>query len=446
MVKSAIAATNLSMRRFFTAFLHNESIGGILLMVSTVIALLCANIPQLNVLHDIWESKAGISIGSFSLVMTVEQWINDGLMAVFFFVVGLEIKREMLVGELSSFKHAALPIFAAVGGMIVPAIIYVAFNYSNPESISGWGIPMATDIAFAIGVLSLLGKRAPLGLKVFLTALAIVDDLGAIIVLAIFYPSHALHLDMLFYAALVALFLYTLNRNRVNNPLLYVVPGILLWYLILQSGIHATIAGVILALTIPSRTVINEVKFSVSMQYWLEKFKGVSNSEVEVLANPEQQHIIHQIDKNVQDINPLMHKFEAGLHPWVTFFIMPIFALANAGVVLSGELFSMPVPDIAKGIFFGLLCGKPVGIFLFSLIAVKFKIAELPAGTTWKQLFALGIIAGIGFTMSIFIDGLAFESENLVNIGKVTILVTSVVAALVGCFAVYITSGKETNV
>lgn len=443
MVKNRIVATNLGMRRFFSAFMHNESIGGILLMISTVIALLCANIPQLNVLHDIWMSKAGITIGNFSLEMTVEQWINDGLMAIFFFVVGLEIKREMLVGELSSFKHAALPIFAAVGGMIVPAIIYTIFNYSHPESAAGWGIPMATDIAFAIGVLSLLGKRTPLGLKVFLTALAIVDDLGAIIVLAIFYPTHALHFDMMLYAGLVVLFLYTLNRNRVNNPLLYVIPGILLWYFVYKSGIHATIAGVILALTIPSRTVINEVKFSVSMRFWMEKFKSVSNSEVEVLANPQQQHIIHEIDKNVQNINPLMHKFESGLHPWVTFCIMPIFALANAGVTLSGDIFAGGIPAISLGIFFGLLCGKPIGIFLFSLLAVKCKIAELPAGTKWKQLFALGIIAGIGFTMSIFIDGLAFKSADLINIGKVTILATSVVAAIVGCFAVYITSGNK---
>jgi NhaA family Na+:H+ antiporter len=301
---------------------------------------------------------------------------------------------------------------------------------------------MATDIAFALGVLSLLGKRVPLGLKVFLTALAIVDDLGAIIVLAIFYPTHALHFDMLLYAAIVVLLLFILNRNKVNNPVLYLIPGLFLWYFIFQSGIHATIAGVILALTIPSKTVINEVRFSVSTKYWLDKFKQVSNSEVEVLANPEQQHILHQMEKNVKNMSPLMHKFEAGLHPLVTFFIMPVFALANAGVALSGDLFAIPVPSVATGIFFGLLCGKPLGIFLFSLAAVKMRIAELPQGTNWKQIFALGIIAGIGFTMSIFIDGLAFSNENLVNIGKAAILGTSLVAALAGCAAVYFTSPK----
>ena len=441
--KNRIITSSIAARNFLAAFLHNEAIGGILLMICAVVALMCANIPQLGFLHELWDTNVGINIGSFSLEMSLELWINDFLMAIFFFVVGLEIKREMMVGELSSLKQASLPILAAVGGMVVPAIIYSVFNWSDPESASGWGIPMATDIAFALGVLSLLGKRVPLGLKVFLTALAIVDDLGAIIVLAVFYPTHALHFDMLVYAAVIVLLLLTFNRNRVNNPIMYVIPGLFLWYFIFQSGIHATIAGVILALTIPSKTVINEVRFSVSIKYWLEKFKQVSNSEVEVLANPEQQHILHQMERNVKNMSPLMHKFEAGLHPLVTFFIMPVFALANAGVAISGDLFTLPVPSVATGIFFGLLCGKPLGIFLFSLAAVKMRIAELPQGTNWKQIFALGIIAGIGFTMSIFIDGLAFSNENLINIGKAAILGTSLVAALAGCLAVYITSPKD---
>jgi len=434
---------SLAVRNFFRTFLHHESVGGVILMICAVLALFCANLPQLYFINEIWHTPVGLSVGNFSLQMSLAHWINDGLMAIFFFVVGLEIKREMMVGELSSFKKASLPIFAAVGGMTVPAIIYAIFNFSTPDSVSGWGIPMATDIAFALGVLSLLGKRVPLGLKVFLTALAIVDDLGAIIVLAIFYPSHALHLDMLLYAALIVAVLAAFNRLRVNRPLMYVVPGLFLWYFVYESGIHATISGVILALTIPSKTVINEVKFSVSIKYWIEKFRDASNSEVEVLANTEQQHIIHQISKSTKDICPLMHKFEHGLHPWVTFFIMPVFALANAGVGLTGDLFSLPVSPVIPGIFFGLLLGKPVGIFLFSLAAVKGGIAELPLGIKWKQVFALGVIAGIGFTMSIFIDGLAFSDQNLVDIGKAAILGTSFVAAVAGCFAVCITSDKE---
>lgn len=427
---------------FFKAFLHNEAIGGILLLVCAIVSLLFANIPSLGFFHDFWMQKAGFTIAGFSIEMSIAHWINDGLMAVFFFVVGLEIKREMLVGELSSFKHAALPIFAALGGMVVPALIYVIFNYGTPESANGWGIPMATDIAFALGILSLLGKRVPLGLKIFLTALAIVDDLGAIVVLAIFYPSHELHFNMLIYAAIVVLFLFILNRNKVHNVLLYIIPGFVLWYFIWQSGIHATIAGVILALTIPSKTAINEVRFYVSIKSLIEKFKSVGNSEVEVLANPEQQHIIHQMNARVQAINPLMHRFEAGLHPWVTWVIMPLFALANAGVALSGEIFSPPIAPVASGIFFGLLFGKPLGIFLFSLLSVKLKIAELPQGTKWLQILALGVIAGIGFTMSIFIDGLAFEDESIANIGKVAILGTSFLAAAIGLAALRLTSAK----
>lgn len=434
----------LEARNFFNQFLHNESIGGILLLICAIISLVCANVPSLGFLHELWHKEAGISIGDFTLSMKIEHWINDGLMAIFFFVVGLEIKREMLVGELSSFRHAALPIFAAVGGMVVPALIYSLFNNGTP-SANGWGIPMATDIAFALGILSLLGRRVPVGLKVFLTALAIVDDLGAIVVLAIFYPTHALHFDMLLYAAIVVIFLMIMNRNKVRNVLFYVIPGFVLWWLILQSGIHATIAGVILAMTIPSRTVINEVKFSVRIKYLLSKFKDVSNSEIEVLANPQQQHIIHQMDKHIQEINPLMHKFEAALHPWTTFLIMPLFALANSGVEITFRLFTSPVPAVATGIFFGLLLGKPIGIFLFSLLSVKLRIAELPQGTNWKQVWALGMIAGIGFTMSIFIDSLAFKDIDLVNLGKATILITSTLAAVLGLVAMMITCKKESN-
>ncbi len=438
------AVMTLEARNFFNQFLHNESIGGILLLICAIISLVCANVPSLGFLHELWHKEAGISIGDFTLSMKIEHWINDGLMAIFFFVVGLEIKREMLVGELSSFRHAALPIFAAVGGMVVPALIYSLFNSGTP-SANGWGIPMATDIAFALGILSLLGRRVPVGLKVFLTALAIVDDLGAIVVLAIFYPTHALHFDMLLYAAIVVIFLMIMNRNKVRNVLFYIIPGFVLWWLILQSGIHATIAGVILAMTIPSRTVINEVKFSVRIKYLLNKFKDVSNSEIEVLANPQQQHIIHQMDKHIQEINPLMHKFEAALHPWTTFLIMPLFALANSGVEITFRLFTSPVPAVATGIFFGLLLGKPIGIFLFSLLSVKLRIAELPQGTNWKQVWALGMIAGIGFTMSIFIDSLAFKDIDLVNLGKATILITSTLAAVLGLVAMMITCKKESN-
>lgn len=420
-----------TLRSAFVSFTHNQIVGGVLLLVCAVIALMVANIPSLQHLADVWNLEFGIGFADFRIAMPLGLWVNDGLMAVFFFVVGLEIKREIMVGELSSFKHATLPIFAALGGMIFPALIYAAFN-AGTESSNGWGIPMATDIAFAIGILSLLGNRVPTGLKVFLTALAIVDDLGAIIVLAIFYPSHALHLDYLGFAAIVVLFLVLMNRLKVGNVLVYVIPGVVLWYFIYMSGIHATIAGVILAMTIPSRTRINEVRYYVRMKKLVSEFKAAGNSEVSVLANPKQQEIISSINRYSTMIDPLMHRFENGLHPVVTFVIMPLFALANAGVVFDAEVFSAPLPPVVLGIFFGLFVGKPLGIFLLSYIVVKLRIAELPQGTGWLQVIALGVVAGIGFTMSIFIDGLAFADQRLVDMGKATILITSAAAAVVG--------------
>jgi NhaA family Na+:H+ antiporter len=365
-------------------------------------------------------------------------------MTIFFFSVGLEIKRELLVGELSSPKKALLPIFAALGGMLVPAAIYAFINGGTP-SANGWGIPMATDIAFAIGVLSLLGNRCPLSLKVFLTALAIVDDIGAIIVLAVFYPSHALHLNYLIFAAVIILILLIINRSGVKSAAAYLIPGFFLFLCVFQSGIHATIAGVILAMTIPATTSINEVRFYVGTKSLLEKFKDAGNSEVQVLANSEQLDYIYRISQSVKTMNPLLHRLESKLHPWVNFFIMPVFALANAGVEINGEVISSGVvPPVMQGIFFGLLLGKPIGITLFSYIAVKLKLAQAPKGALWRQVFALGIVGGIGFTMSIFIDNLAFQDKMLIDEGKLAILVTSVCAAIIGLLALFLTT-RATN-
>lgn len=432
------------MRRSFEHFVHNSSTGGVLLMICAVLALLFANVPALQHITEIWHTPIGLSIGSFQLEMSLLHWVNDGLMAIFFFVVGLEIKREMMVGELRSLRLAVLPIFAAVGGMVVPALIYSLFNAGVPTA-SGWGIPMATDIAFALGVLSLLGDRVPLGAKVFLTALAIVDDLGAILVLAIFYPSHDLHLNYLFYAALVVVLLFIFNRSRLRHPLYYLLPGLFLWYFVYCSGIHATIAGVILAMMIPSKTTVNEVRFNVQMRYLLQRFKDTCSGEVDVLANPEQQMLLHRIDQNVSGISPLMHRFEHALHPWVTFFIMPVFALANAGVLFNGSMLGGGdgVPALIPGIFLGLLLGKPIGIFLMSFLAVKLRLADLPAGTRWMQILGVGVIGGIGFTMSIFIDNLAFTDPAYIDLGKATILITSVVAAVCGLIFVGMTTRSE---
>lgn len=429
-------------RGMLHSFLESQTSGGLVLLICTVIALVVANVPALQHLQELWHVEAGISIGNFKIEMSVMHWINDALMAVFFFVVGLEIKREMLVGELSSVKKATLPIFAALGGMLVPAAIYAIFNHGTPTS-NGWGIPMATDIAFAVGVISILGKRCPSALKIFLLALAIVDDLGAIIVLALFYPSHELNFVFMGLALVVFLILILFNKMKVNSPYVYMMFGLVLWYFVFRSGIHATIAGVLLAITIPSKTTINEVRFFVKVKHLLEKFKENGNSEVEVLANPKQMEVIHDINEEVDAINPLMHRFESALHPISHFLIIPLFALANAGVTLDGSILQMsPMPAVVPGIFFGLLLGKPIGITLFSYISVKTRLAELPGGVPWKQIFAIGMVAGIGFTMSIFVDNLAFSDPVHLNMGKATILVTSFVSAICGMLAVLLTTKK----
>lgn len=428
----------------YHTFVHSKTTGGILLLICAVVAVMSANIPSMRGLYELWHMEVGFSFGAFSFKMPLEMWINDVLMTIFFFSVGLEIKRELLVGELSSPKKALLPIFAALGGMLVPAAIYAFINGGTP-SANGWGIPMATDIAFAIGVLSLLGNRCPLSLKVFLTALAIVDDIGAIIVLAVFYPSHALHLNYLIFAAVIILILLIINRSGVKSAAAYLIPGFFLFLCVFQSGIHATIAGVILAMTIPATTSINEVRFYVGTKSLLEKFKDAGNSEVQVLANSEQLDYIYRISQSVKTMNPLLHRLESKLHPWVNFFIMPVFALANAGVEINGEVISSGVvPPVMQGVFFGLLLGKPIGITLFSYIAVKLKLAQAPKGALWRQVFALGIVGGIGFTMSIFIDNLAFQDKMLIDEGKLAILVTSVCAAIIGLLALFLTT-RATN-
>jgi len=427
---------NLEILHTFNSFLHNETTGGILLLICAVIAVLMASIPGGQWFDRIWDTDACLSIGDFSIDMTLRGWINDALMAIFFFYVGLEIKREMLVGQLSSIRRSILPIMAALGGMLAPALIYTLFNHGSPDMAHGWGIPMATDIAFAVGILSILGNRVPAGIKVFLTALAIADDLGAIIVLAIFYPTHALHLNYLLYVALILALLLIFSRMHFRNKLLYLIPGLFLWYFTYMSGIHATISGVLLAMVIPSRGNINEIKFHTKISYLLKKFKMAGNGEVHVLASPEQQHIIHSMEQEISKVDPLMHIFESRLHPIVTFLIMPLFALANAGVAFNLGAFSGSIPTVALGIFFGLLVGKPVGIFLFSLISIKCGMAQKPTGVSWAQLAAAGVLGGIGFTMSIFVNGLSFSDPAITDIGKISILITSTTAAILGLAAV----------
>ena len=423
-------------------FLKNESTGGVLLLICTVIALIFANVPALKPVLEVWETPLSASIGSLSLNMTLESFVNDALMAIFFFTVGLEIKREMAVGQLSSVKKATLPVLAALGGMIFPALIFTIFNHGDPNTSHGWGVPMATDIAFAVGILAILGKKAPLGVKVLLTAIAIADDLGSIIVLAIFYPTNALNFYFLGLGLVVFAALYLIGRSGFNRAWLTVIGGVILWYLIYRSGVHATIAGVLLAITVPYQTKISDDSFVTRGMQTLERYLAHSIPGMHSLGNKQQMEIMELMSRHIKDINPLMHRFESRLSPIVNFIIMPIFALANAAVVLNMDFSAPGVTGLSLGVFFGLLFGKPLGIFAFSWLSVKCRIAAMPDGMNWVQLIAMGVLGGIGFTMAIFIDNLAFSDAALVDTGKVAILITSATAAIVG-YLIFAIGGKK---
>lgn len=430
----------------FNRFFSLEAIGGILLLIFTILSLIIANVPALSGIHDFFYTELSINLGEyFNLSMSLAHWINDGLMVLFFFTVGLEIKREILVGELSSFKQASLPIMGAIGGMIVPALIYAFCNLSAPgQEGNGWGIPMATDIAFAIGIISLLGKRVPLSLKIFLTALAIVDDLGAILVIAIFYPVHTLHFEMLLVSAAIMALIYVFNLLRIRATVVYIIAGIALWLAILESGLHATIAGVLLAIVIPISAKHNPIKFLQRSKRVLNEFKiAQSRDKRHIIANEHQKELVHNIQYEINKAISPLQQYEYSLHPWVMYIIMPLFALVNAGVTIDSTALSGLFSGVSIGVFLGLFLGKPIGITLLSWLSVKCKIAELPRGTKWGQLIGVGFMAGIGFTMSIFIANLAFTDENLINIAKLAILITSSVAGIVGVLILRATSNKN---
>jgi Na+:H+ antiporter, NhaA family len=416
--------------RPFQDFAHKQSSGGILLIAATVVALLWANSPWGESYAALWQTKLTVGLGEFSLSKDLTHWINDALMAVFFLVVGLEIKRELLVGELSSVRSAALPIAAAVGGAVVPALIYIAIN-AGTEGAAGWGIPMATDIAFALGVLALLGERAPVALKVFLTALAIVDDIVAVLVIAFFYTAEiswgALGVGGLFLAALVMA-----NLIGVGRTLVYAVLGVGLWLAFLLSGVHATIAGVLLAFTVPASSFINPGAFLERSRYVLDRFEKAGEKGENVLTNEERQAALHALNHATYQLEPPLHELEHTLHPWVVFAIMPIFALANAGVTLGGGLAEALVSPVALGIVAGLVLGKQLGITLFAWLAVKVGVSELPVGINWRHVYGGGWLGGIGFTMSLFITDLAFSNGSLVDAAKLGILAASLIAGVIG--------------
>ena len=413
-------------------FLHQEASGGILLIICTLIALVWANTVWSNSYHDFWHTNIAVSIGNFlTLDYSIHHWINDGLMVIFFFTVGLEIKRELLVGELSSFQKASLPIAGALGGMIAPAILYTLFN-SGRDGANGWGIPMATDIAFVVGIMALLGNKVPLALKIFILALAIADDIGAVLVIAIFYTAE-ISTTALILAAIVFVVLILLNRLGAKSLILYGLIGVILWLAFLKSGVHATIAGVLLAFTIPASSRYDTNKFSSKVKALIKSFDATGDHWKNVLNNAERQHDVMAIEESCEKVLTPLQRFEHALHPWVSFFIIPVFALANAGVTLAGlDILAALINPVSLGIIVGLFIGKQIGIFAFSFLAVKLKFATLPEGVNWKNLYGAGILAGIGFTMSLFIAGLAFNKPELLDLSKIGILTGSILSGIIG--------------
>jgi len=423
-------------------FIQQESFGGFLLIGVTIIAVIWANSSYYNLYNHLWhEIKMGVSFGDFELNANLHHWVNDGLMAVFFFVIGLEIKREVAGGELSSFKSAILPLGAAVGGMFVPALIYVAFNYDNPQNIDGWGIPMATDIAFALGLLSLLGNRVSPNLKIFLTALAIADDLGAILVIAFFY-TESIDMTEIINAGILLGVLFGANKLGVRNMAFYAIIGIAgIWLSFVYSGVHATIAGVLIALTIPGKSKISGRQYIDKLRSLLQGSKLAEADDVGMLSDDE-VHSLSEVTKVTKDAESPAQKLEHILHPFSAYLILPLFALANAGIRIEGNLLEMLFHPISLGIIVGLILGKLIGISLFTHLIVKLKISALPDGVDFKQIYGAALLAGIGFTMSIFISDLAFSDEESILIAKVGVFAASILAAILGMTLLSL-SGKQ---
>lgn len=440
--------------RPFRRFLRFEAAGGILLLMMSIVAMVWANSAYGGVYHVIWhETKLTIKLADWQIAWSIGHWINDLLMAVFFLVVGMEIKRELVVGELASPRRAAIPIIAAIGGMVVPAGIFVAFTYGTP-GMRGWGVPMATDIAFALGALAVLGRRVPFGLRVFLASLAIIDDLGALLVIAIFYTEE-LRFGYLAAAGAVMAVLAAHNAIGVRKWHAYFAWGVFLWLFVYLSGVHATIAGVLLAATIPARTRVDAKEFLEGSRQMLTAFEQHGQAGSSIGTSPKQQGAVKALETYCEHVQTPLQRLEYTLLPWSAFLIVPLFALANAGVVLGGGdpqaapgdaagagggVLEMLFNAKAQGIIAGLVVGKPVGIFLFTWLAVKVGIGTLPTGVNWRHLIGAGFLGGIGFTMSLFIAALAFPEPDQLNIAKAAVLVASVLAGAGGF--IFLLTGK----
>ena len=411
----------------FQRFFRTETLGGVVLLAFGLGALIIANSPLAEAYNHLWEIPLMVKISDHQLSLTLHGWINDGLMAMFFLLVGLEIKRELLAGELSSARQAALPIACAIGGMVVPAAIYLMFNFGGIGS-HGWGIPMATDIAFALGALNLIAPRAPIGAKVLLTALAIADDMGAVLVIALFY-SEAIVWSALAGAAVTLLVLIGFNLIGVRHLWPYLLGEVALWLFVHDSGVHATIAGVALAFTIPTHARINAVEFSREASSLLDDFNRTETGDLLVLTSKGQQEALFSLQRASKGVTAPVLRLEQALHNFSAFVVMPLFAFANAGVKID---LSVQHLEIGLGVLTGLVFGKPLGIMMAALIAVKMGIASLPQAVNWRSLLGYAFLAGIGFTMSLFVAMLAFDDTALVEAAKRGIIAGSLLAGVAG--------------
>ena len=415
----------------FEYFLHAQTTTGIVLMFMTILALILANSPITETYIHFFHTKVDFNVGSWNLSHTIHHWINDGLMAIFFFMIGLEIKREVLSGQLSNIKVAILPILSAIGGMLIPALIYFSINLGS-EGAGGWGIPMATDIAFAISALVLLGKRVPPALVTFLVALAIVDDLGAVLVIALFYTEQ-IHILPLVLAGSAFLIMVTFNRFGIHMILPYFIVGLLMWFFMLESGVHATIAGVIAALAIPSKPKHTPGDFRQDAKVLLDEYESYPIDE-ELGMNERQKAILLKLQSNIDKIGTPAARLESDLHLPVALIVIPLFALANAGIAIDfSSIGTTIMTPVSMGIIAGLILGKVLGIFGVAWLAIKLKLASLPQGSSMNQIFGVAFLGGIGFTMSIFVADLAFVGNpELIFQSKIGILAASLFAGLFG--------------
>ena len=410
--------------------LQNQSTSAIITFFAVVIAMIWANSAWSYSYDALWHTPLALTIGSFTISQTLHILINDGLMAIFFFLVGLEIKREIFGGELSSPKKAVLPISAAVGGMLVPALIYIFFNQGTDAS-DGWGIPMATDIAFSLGILSLLGKRVPVSVKIFLTAPAIVDDLGAVLIIAFFYTSD-IYVNDLMWGFVFLMILLLGNYVGIRNQLFYSLISIGgLWLAFFFSGVHPTIAGVLAAFTIPGRVKINEKLFLSNIEVLTSMFRKANPNDNEFVTN-DQMEILETIQEVSMDASTPLQKVEHSLRGFVSFIVIPLFALSNTGISLEGEGLSVLLHPVSLGIGLGLLLGKFIGIVGLSKLMVYLRLAELPDRSNWNHIYGVAFLAAVGFTMSLFISDLAFTNDAIIQLSKISILVTSALAGLIG--------------